>query len=65
MPPRWLLPRFATGGETYLKRLTLIVENGRIKRVFYTVTEPALHAGEIIPWLDQSPSASSSASSTE
>ena len=59
------LPRFATGGETYLKRLTLIVENGRIERVFYPVTEPALHAGEIIAWLDQSPSASSSASSTE
>ena len=59
------LPPFATGGETYLKRLTLIVENGRIERVFYPVTEPALHAGEIIAWLDQSPSASSSASSTE
>jgi peroxiredoxin len=59
------LPTFATGGEVYLKRVTLLVENGRIERVFYPVPEPALHAGEIIAWLGQSPSASSSASSTE
>jgi peroxiredoxin len=56
---------FATGGETYLRRLTLIVVNGRIERVFYTVPEPALHAGEVVAWLAHSPSASSSASSTE
>ena len=56
---------FATGGETYLRRLTLIVVNGRIERVFYTVPEPTLHAGEVLAWLAHSPSASSSASSTE
>ena len=39
---------FATGGETYLRRLTLIVVNGRIERVFYPVPEPALHAGEVL-----------------
>jgi peroxiredoxin len=59
------LPTFATGGEIYLKRLTLIVAAGRIEHVFYSITEPALHAGEVLVWLDQSPRASSSASSTE
>jgi peroxiredoxin len=59
------LPTFATGGGTYLSRLTLIVVNGRIERVFYPVPEPALHAGEVLAWLTHSPSASSSASSTE
>jgi peroxiredoxin len=59
------LPTFATGGETYLKRLTLIVAAGRIEHVFYSIPEPALHAGEVLAWLDQSPRASSSASSTE
>lgn len=59
------LPTFATGGETYLTRLTLVVENGRVERVFHPVPEPALHAGEVLAWLSHSPSASSSASSTE
>jgi len=47
------LPSFATGGETYLKRLTLIVADGRIERVFYPVSEPALHASEVLLWLQQ------------
>jgi peroxiredoxin len=59
------LPTFATGGEIYLKRLTLIVSDGHIESVFYRVPEPARHASEILARLDQSPSASSSASSTE
>ncbi|HEY6670161.1 MAG TPA: peroxiredoxin [Methyloceanibacter sp.] len=59
------LPTFATGGENYLKRLTLVVAKGRIERVFYPVPEPELHARAVIAWLTQSPSASSSASSTE
>lgn len=42
------LPIFSTGGETYLKRLTLVVSDGRIERVFFPVTDPAHHAGEIL-----------------
>jgi peroxiredoxin len=45
------LPSFATGGEIYLKRLTLIVSSGRIERVFFPVREPASHAGEVLSWL--------------
>jgi hypothetical protein len=42
------LPSFATGGETYLKRLTLQVKDGQIERVFYPVPDPAGHADECL-----------------
>jgi peroxiredoxin len=47
------LPSFATGGEIYLKRLTLIVSSGRIERVFFPVRDPASHAGEVLSWLKE------------
>jgi peroxiredoxin len=59
------LPTFRTGGQTYLRRLTFVVVNGRVEWVFYPVPQPARHAGEVLAWLAHSPSASSSASSTE
>ena len=46
------LPSFATGGEIYLKRLTLIASSGTIEMVFYPVPEPATHAGEVLRWLN-------------
>jgi peroxiredoxin len=42
------LPAFATGGTTYLKRLTLLIADGRIERVFYPVIDPAAHAAEVL-----------------
>lgn len=45
------LPTFAAGGAPYLKRLTLVVRDGRIAHVFYPVDPPATHAGEVISWL--------------
>ena len=45
------LPVFTTGGETYLKRLTLVIDDGRLVRHFYPVPEPAAHAGELLHWL--------------
>src|SRR5262245_29013723 len=45
------LPTFATGGVTYLKRLTLAVRDGRIERVYYPVALPAAHAREVCAWL--------------
>jgi peroxiredoxin len=45
------LPTFAAGGETYLKRLTLALVNGRIERVYYPVPSPAAHAREVCAWL--------------
>ena len=38
------LPTFATGGVTYLKRLTLRLNDGRIERVYYPIASPAAHA---------------------
>ncbi|MGQ0457475.1 MAG: peroxiredoxin [Hyphomicrobium sp.] len=49
------LPRFETGGESYLKRLTLIVKNGVIYRVFYPVHPPDAHAGEVLAALTPAP----------
>lgn len=45
------LPTFATGGVTYLKRLTLAIRNGRIERVYYPVPLPGAHAREVCAWL--------------
>jgi len=59
------LPTFETGGVTYLRRLTLLAETGRIAHLFYPVPDPALHARQVLNWLDQNQSTSSSASSTE
>ena len=62
------LPAFATGGITYLKRLTLLVSDGVIAKIGYPVRDPAAHAAEILREVHTRPprySASSSASSTE
>ena len=45
------LPTFAAGGIAYLKRLTLVIDNGRIERIFYPVAAPAAHAREVCAWL--------------
>lgn len=42
------LPSFITGGEVYLKRLTLLIGDGCIERVFYPVPDPAGHADEVL-----------------
>jgi len=44
------LPSFAKGGESYLKRLTLIVSSGTIEHLFHLVPDPASHAGEVLQW---------------
>ena len=45
------LPTFMTGGETYFKRLSLAIENGRIDYVFYPVHPPDAHARDVLAWL--------------
>jgi peroxiredoxin len=45
------LPTFDTGGVTYLKRLTLAIQDGRLDRVYYPVQSPAAHAREVCAWL--------------
>lgn len=45
------LPTFATGGVSYLRRLTLAIRDGRIERVYYPIPAPAAHAREVCAWL--------------
>jgi peroxiredoxin len=42
------LPTFTTGGVIYLKRLTLLIADGRIEAVFYPVADPGNHSAEIL-----------------
>jgi peroxiredoxin len=46
------LPTFTVDGMTLIKRLTLVVKNGRIEHVFYPVFPPDKHAEEVIAWLE-------------
>jgi peroxiredoxin len=45
------LPTFEAAGATLVKRLTLVIDNGRIEHVFYPVFPPDRHAGEVLEWL--------------
>jgi peroxiredoxin len=49
------LPRFETGGVTYLSRLTLIVRDGIIYRTLYPVVDPAGHARALLQSLTPAP----------
>jgi peroxiredoxin len=45
------LPTFETSGMTLLKRLTLVINDGRIEHVFYPVFPPDRNASEVLAWL--------------
>lgn len=45
------LPTFTFDGMTLLRRVTLIVRNGTIVKVFYPVFPPDRNAEEVIAWL--------------
>jgi peroxiredoxin len=49
------LPTFRAEGMTLVRRLTLIVEDGEILRVFYPVFPPGRNAEEVIRWLSRQP----------
>jgi peroxiredoxin len=49
------LPTFEAEGMTLLKRLTLIVFEGWIEKVFYPVFPPNKNAEEVLEWLSQNP----------
>ncbi len=48
------LPTFTIEGDDYLKRLTLVVSDGRIEHVFYPIFPPDEHAGEVLEWVRNS-----------
>ena len=52
------LPTFEFNRMTLIKRLTLIIERGRITKVFYPIFPPDKHATEVVHWLSKAPSRS-------
>lgn len=45
------LPTFEVAGEILIKRLTLIISQRKIIKIFYPVFPPDKNAGEVIAWL--------------
>jgi peroxiredoxin (alkyl hydroperoxide reductase subunit C) len=45
------LPTFSVAGQILLKRLVMVVENGRVKKVFYPVFPPDRSAATVLEWL--------------
>ena len=46
------LPTFEVDGMVLLKRLTLVIDEGWIEKVFYPVFPPDRSAGEVVEWLE-------------
>jgi peroxiredoxin len=55
------LPTFTVEGMTLIKRLTLIIREGQIEKVFYPVFPPDQNAADVLAWLEQQSTASPSA----
>jgi peroxiredoxin len=51
------LPTFEAAGLTLVKRLALIVDDGRITHVFYPVFPPDRNAADVLAWLKANPRA--------
>jgi peroxiredoxin len=49
------LPVMEVAGLTLIKRLALVIDDGRITHVFYPVFPPDRNAGDVLMWLKDSP----------
>jgi peroxiredoxin (alkyl hydroperoxide reductase subunit C) len=49
------LPIMEVAGLTMIKRLALIVDNARIRHVFYPVFPPDRNASDVLAWLKENP----------
>ncbi|MEO8322438.1 MAG: peroxiredoxin [Bradyrhizobium sp.] len=49
------LPTMEVAGLTLIKRLALVVDDGRITHVFYPVFPPDRNAGDVLAWLKENP----------
>jgi len=47
------LPTMQVAGLTLIKRLAVIIDDGRISKVFYPVFPPDRNAGDVLAWLQQ------------
>jgi peroxiredoxin len=54
------LPTFAVEGMTLIKRLTLIIRDAHIEKVFYPVFPPDQNAADVLAWLAQHSTTSAS-----
>ena len=49
------LPTMEVAGLTLVKRLALVIDDGRISHVFYPVFPPDRNAGDVLAWLKENP----------
>jgi peroxiredoxin len=49
------LPLMQVAGMTLMKRLALVIDDGRIATVFYPVFPPDRNAGDVLAWLKANP----------
>jgi peroxiredoxin len=47
------LPTMVVAKQTMIKRLAMIIDDGRITKVFYPVFPPDRNAGDVLAWLEQ------------
>ena len=52
------LPVMEVAGLTLIKRIALIIDDGRIRHVFYPVFPPDRNAGDVLAWLKDNPTES-------
>ena len=48
------LPTFTVAGMTLLKRMALVIDDGKITKVFYPVFPPDKNAEEVVAWIQAS-----------
>src|SRR6476660_8191464 len=51
------LPTFEVANLTLIKRLAMVIDDGRIGKVFYPVFPPDRNAGDVLAWLKDNPRA--------
>jgi peroxiredoxin len=49
------LPTMQVAGQTLIKRFALVIDDGRVAKVFYPVFPPDSNAGEVLAWLQANP----------
>jgi peroxiredoxin (alkyl hydroperoxide reductase subunit C) len=49
------LPTMQVADMTLIKRLALVIDDGKITHVFYPVFPPDRNAGDVLAWLEQNP----------
>lgn len=52
------LPTMDVAGQTLIKRFALVIDDGRITKVFYPVFPPDRNAGDVLAWLQANPRSS-------